>query len=140
MTTTDRVPVADGLFRWTDDDAALVGSRCAGCGAHYFPTSLSCRNPTCDDKSVAEVLLGRHGTVYSYTVQVYRPPALFRMEPFAPYAIGLVELAEGLRVMGKLTGCAPEEIRIGMPVALTVEALYTDEGGREVLTYAYAPV
>lgn len=83
--------------------------------------------------------MGRHGRLHSYTVQAYRPPALFRMEPFAPYAIGLVELPEGLRVMGMLTGCGLDEIRIDMPVQLTVEALYTDEAGRDVLTYKYAP-
>jgi uncharacterized OB-fold protein len=139
MATTDAAPVAEDLFRWTDDGAALVGSRCAGCGTHYFPQSLSCRNPDCDDKSVAAALLGRHGQLYSYTVQAYRPPPLFRMEPFAPYAIGLVDLPEGLRVLGMLTGCELDEIRIGMPVELVVEALYTDESGRDVLTYKYAP-
>ncbi len=139
MTTADAVPVADDLFRRTGEGAALVGSRCSGCDAHYFPTSLSCRNPACDDKDVTDVLLGGHGTLYSYTVQAYRPPALFRLDPFAPYAIGLVDLPEGLRVLGKLTGCALDEIHIGMPVALTVEKLYADDEGRDVLTYAYAP-
>lgn len=137
--TKNGVPVADDLFRSTGAGTALVGSRCSGCDAHYFPRSLSCRNPGCDDKQVTDVLLGEHGTLYSFTVQAYRPPALFRMDPFAPYAIGLVDLPEGLRVLGKLTGCALDEIRIGMPVALTVEMLYTDEEGRDVLTYAYAP-
>jgi uncharacterized OB-fold protein len=139
VATIERVPVVKGLFRWSDDAVDLVGSRCTACGAHYFPTSLSCRNPACDDKTVEEVLLGRHGRLHSYTVQAYRPPALFRMEPFVPYAIGLVELPEGLRVLGMLTGCGLDEIRIEMPVRLTVEALYTDEAGRDVLTYKYAP-
>lgn len=139
MPTIERVPVVEGLFQWSDDGVDLVASRCTGCGAHYFPKSLSCRNPACDDKTVEEVLMGRHGRLHSYTVQAYRPPALFRMEPFAPYAIGLVELPEGLRVMGMLTGCGLDDIRIEMPVQLTVEALYTDEAGRDVLTYKYAP-
>lgn len=139
MATVERVPVAEDLFRWSDDGATLVGSRCTGCGSHYFPKSLSCRNPACEDKHVEEVLMGRQGRLHSYTVQAYRPPALFPMEPFAPYAIGLVELPEGLRVMGMLTGCELDEIRIDMAVELTVEALYTDESGRDVLTYKYAP-
>jgi hypothetical protein len=138
--TVEQLPVAEDLFRWSAaDGAALVGSRCTGCGSHYFPRSLSCRNPACEDKSVEEVLLGRRGRLYSYTVQSYRPPALFGMEPFEPYAIGLVDLPEGLRVMGMLTGCELDEIRIEMPVELTVEPLYTDDSGREVLTYKYVP-
>ena len=85
-------------------------------------------------------MFGNRGTLYSYTVQAYRPPALFRMDDWAPYAIALVELPEGLRVMGMLTGCRHDEIRIGMDVELTVEPLYRDEEGREVLTYKYKPV
>lgn len=139
VNTVEQLPVAKDLFRWSDDGAALVGSQCTGCGSYYFPKSVSCRNPDCVDKTVGESLLGRRGRLYSYTVQSYRPPALFRMEPFEPYAIGLVELPEGLRVLGMLTGCELAEIRIGMSVELTVEKLYTDESGNEVVTYKYAP-
>ena len=137
--TIERLPVAEDLFRWSGRGAALVASLCTGCGSHYFPKSLSCRNPECAAKAVEEALIGRNGHLYSYTVQSYRPPALFRMEPFEPYAIGLVELPEGLRVMGMLTGFPLDDIRIGTPVELTVEPLYRDDAGREVLTYKYAP-
>jgi uncharacterized OB-fold protein len=139
VTALEQVPVAADLFRDSAEGPALVGTRCTDCGAHYFPKSLSCRNPDCDAKSVEETLLGRRGTLYSYTVQGYRPPALFGMEPWEPYALGLVELPEGLRVMGMLTGCPLEEIRIDMPVELTLETLYLDAEGREVLTYKYRP-
>jgi uncharacterized protein len=137
--TTEWTPVAEDLFRRGDDGPALVGSHCAGCGTHYFPRSMSCRNPACDDKAVSDVLLGRRGHLYSWTVQAYRPPALFSRESSAPYAIGLVELPDGLRVLGMLTGVEPGALRIGMAVELTVEALGTDGSGREVLTYAWTP-
>ncbi|MEU3458048.1 OB-fold domain-containing protein [Micromonospora sp. NPDC006766] len=141
MTTSQQVPVADELFEVSvDGAAALVGSRCTGCGTHYFPKSLSCRNPRCETKRVEEVLLGRHGTLYSYTVQGYRPPALFGMDPWTPYAIGLVQLPEGLRVLGMLTGCDLDEIRIGMPLRLLAEPLYRATDGREVLTYKFSPL
>lgn len=137
-TPTEPVPVAQDLFRVSTDGAALVGTRCTGCGTHYFPKSLSCRNPRCDVKVVEEVLLGRTGRLHSYTVQSYQPPALFRMSPWQPYAIGLVELPEGLRVLGMLTGCELDELRIDMPLRLVVEPLYRDDAGVEVLTYKYA--
>lgn len=139
MAPIDQLPVAQDLFRSGTSGPALVGTRCTGCGTHYFPKSLSCRNPACGVKAVEEVLLGRRGTLYSYTVQAYRPPALFRTDSWAPYAIGLVELPEGLRVMGMLTGCDLGAITIDMPLELVVEALYQDEDGRDVVTYKYAP-
>lgn len=140
MEINDQVPVAEGLFRLTNDGAALVGSQCTGCGMRYFPKSLSCRNPQCEAKSVEETLLSRCGHLYSYTVQAYRPPALFRMEPWEPYAIGLVELPEGLRVMGMLTDCDHNDIEIDMPLEVVVEPLYRDESGQDVLTYKFSPL
>lgn len=135
----ERVHVAEDLVRELPDGPVLVGTRCTGCGTHYFPKSISCRNPRCEDKAVEPAELGRTGRLYSYTVQAYRPPALFRMEPWAPYAIGLVELPEGLRVLGMLTGCEPADLRIDMPLELVVETLYRDGEGRDVATYKYAP-
>ncbi|MCW2616524.1 MAG: hypothetical protein JWN08_3518 [Frankiales bacterium] len=136
---TEQVPVAEDLFRVTADGAALVGTRCTGCGTHYFPKSLSCRNPRCEAKAVEQVDLGRSGRLYSYTVQAYRPPALFRTDSWAPYAIGLVELPEGLRVLAMLVGSELSDLRIEMPLELAVHVLYRDDQGRDVVTYAYAP-
>ena len=131
--------VADDLFAVAGDDVALIGSRCATCDSHYFPQSLGCRNPVCDATAVDRVLLGRRGRLHSYTVQHYQPPALFRMSPWAPYAIGLVELDEGLKVLAMLTGLDLDALEIGTPLLLVAERLYDDEAGRAVLTYKYAP-
>ena len=139
MQTTIQMPVAENLFQGKGASARLIGTRCMSCGTHYFPKSLSCRNPQCRDKKVEDALFGRYGTLYSFTLQKYRPPALFRMDDWAPYTIGLVELPEGIRVMGMLTGCRNDEVHIGMQLELTVETLYRDEEGREVLTYKYMP-
>ncbi len=139
MQTLASTPVAEGLFQAADDGPHLIGTRCASCGSHYFPKSLSCRNPQCRDKQVADVLLSRKGILYSYTVQTYQPPALFRIDDWKPYAIGMVELPEGLRVIGMLTGIANADIHIGMAVEMVLEPLYRDEQGQAVLTYKFKP-
>ena len=38
-----------------------------------------------------------------------------------PYAIVLVELDEGVRVMSNMVNCDPEQVHIGMPVRLVFE-------------------
>lgn len=131
--------VADDLLRLDENDLALLGSRCAGCLTHYFPRAVSCRNPQCDEKTVVDAALGRTGVLYSWTVQRYRPPALFRVDEWEPSAVGLVELPEGLRVIAMLTGAAPGEIPIGAALQLTTVHLFHDEDGRSVVTYAYQP-
>lgn len=130
--------VADGLFEIAADGARLLGSRCKGCEAIYFPRTLSCRDPACDVKAVQPTQLRATGTLISYTVQRYRPPALFRMDDWSPYAIGLIDLGKGLQVMAMLSGTL-DQIRIGMALKLVFEPLYTDAERGPVTTYKFAP-
>ena len=50
------------------------------------------------------------GTVYSFTVVRPRPPA-------EPYNVVLVDLVEGPRVMSRIEGIGPDDLKIGMHVA-----------------------
>ena len=134
------VAVVDGLFDVQGGAPALLGAKCTRCGTHYFPRRARCSNPACDGAVAEPVRLGRHGTLYSWSVQAYRPPPLFGMEPWTPYAIGLVDLPEGVRVLAMLTGAAPGEHRIGSAMELRLERLRVDADGRDVLTWTFAPV
>ena len=49
------------------------------------------------------------GTVYSTTVIRQRPPA-------TDYNVALIDLAEGVRMMARVEGVAPQAVRIGMRV------------------------
>ncbi len=53
------------------------------------------------------------GTVYALTVISQRPPAL-------PYSVVLVDLDEGARMMSRVDGIAPDQIRIGQRVKAKV--------------------
>lgn len=132
--------VADGLFAIDEGGPRLIGSKCISCDTLYFPQALSCRNPACRNKRLERAWLPKEGTLRSYTIQRYRPPALFRMDDWAPYAIGLVDLGDGVEVMGMLSGIAFDAIAIGMPVVLVAELLFTDVERGPVLTYKFAAV
>ena len=59
-----RVMVRDGLF--TDGDApALLGSRCAACGAHHFPRHDTC--PYCAAEGPLPAQLGGAGRLWAWT-------------------------------------------------------------------------
>lgn len=131
--------VAEGLFVVDNGTPRLIGSRCSGCGAVYFPRALSCRNPQCRTKLLERALLPNGGTLLSYTIQRYQPPPLFRMDNWAPYPIGLVDLRDGVHVMGMLTGMAHGDIRIGMALTMVIEPLFTDAVRGSVVTYKFTP-
>ncbi len=141
MTVAKRVPVAADLFVETPDGPRLLGSRCTTCGTPYFPKSPVCRNPKCTDSAMQEAAFGPRGTLWSYTVQHYPPPPPAKYdEPYVPYALGLVDLAEGLRVLARISTATPDDLKVGAQVELVLETLYSDQDGNDVITWKVRPV
>jgi len=136
-----QIPITEGLFTWSDGEPHLIGGRCKSCGSYFFPRNYVLHKPGCRYGEVEEVLLSRRGKLRSYTWHYYQPPAPFRStDPFVPYGIGLVELPEGIRVFGIMTGCELKDLRTGIDVELVIEKLYNDEEGNEYLTWKFRPV
>jgi len=126
-------PVADGLFTMNGGLPRLIGSRCAECGTVAFPKQASC--PRCTSLEVEERLLGRRGTLWSWTIQCFppkSPPYGGDPDAFEPYGVGYVELPGEVRVEARLTEADPRRLRIGMPMELTL--IQAPGGGT---TYAF---
>jgi hypothetical protein len=141
MTTTKRVPAVEGLFRETDDGPRLLGSRCGGCGTPYFPKDSVCHNPGCDAPAMADADFGPRGKVWSCAIQNYAPPApVIWDEPFQPYAVGLVDMPEGLRVLGRIATGDPEGLKVGGEVELVIEPLATGEDGKPIVSWQFKPL
>lgn len=79
--------------------------------------------------------------LYSYTIARNRPPGNYvGPDPFQPFAIGLVELPEGLRILAPLTDCDLENLQIGVRLELKVQKAYEDAEGNDVVGYWFRPV
>jgi uncharacterized OB-fold protein len=138
MLELDFVPVADGLIAGTAEEPRLIGSECRRCGTVTFPRQGSC--PRCTSQDVAERLLARQGTLWTWTIQCFppkSPPYAGDRESFEPYGVGYVELPGEVRVEALLTIDDPQELRIGMPMELT---LTPAPGSSGAMTYAFRPV
>ena len=141
MTTNKPVPIAEGLFTETTDGPRLLGSRCASCGPPYFPRSAVCHNPECRESRMEEASFGPRGTLWSCAIQNYPPPLPARYEePYTPYALGMVDMPEGLRVLGRISTDDPEGVQVGVEVELVLERLYLDENENEVVTWKFKPI
>ena len=138
---TKPVPAAENLFAETAEGPRLLGSKCSSCATPYFPRSPVCHNPDCTDSKVEDATFGPRGKLWSCAIQNYPPPPPARYnEPYSPYAIGLVDLPEGLRVLGRISTDHPEALQLGTDVELVLEELYRDENGTEVITWKFKPV
>ncbi|WP_406731515.1 bifunctional MaoC family dehydratase N-terminal/OB-fold nucleic acid binding domain-containing protein [Streptomyces sp. NBC_01794] len=90
----------------------LLIQRCEGCGTLRFPWLPGCG--ACGSPAWDTVDASGAGTVYSYVV-IHHPP-FPAFDP--PYAVGLIELVEGVRMVSNVVGAPHDEVRIGMPVQL----------------------
>jgi uncharacterized OB-fold protein len=139
---TTRVPAIDGWFTMTGD-AALVGTRCSGCGSYFFPPErVLCRNPACVSTQLEDVELSRHGKVWSFSVNHYAAPAPYvGKDPFEPYTVVAVELgAEQIVVLGQLAdGVDPSTLQIGDEVEVAIEPLFTDDESNEHVVWKWRP-
>ncbi|MEU7020711.1 bifunctional MaoC family dehydratase N-terminal/OB-fold nucleic acid binding domain-containing protein [Streptomyces sp. NPDC046203] len=90
----------------------LLIQRCVTCATLRFPWLPGCN--ACGSRAWDTVEASGEGTVYSYVVMHHPPFPAF--DP--PYAVVLVELAEGVRMISNVVGVPYDEVRIGMPVRL----------------------
>ncbi|MCL1593204.1 MAG: Zn-ribbon domain-containing OB-fold protein [Actinomycetia bacterium] len=115
-----------------DGSGNLLGSRCQSCGAHFFPIREACSG--CLSRDLDDVRFSTNGTLYTYSVVRQSTPAFE-----VPYVLGYVDLPEGVRIMGQITGCPIEDISIGMAVEMVLEPFGTDDDGNPLTGFRFRP-
>ena len=89
---------SDGTDR-TRPVPSLWGSRCTSCANVAFPAAVGCQR--CGSSEATPLELSRVGVVWAHTVQRFAPkspPYVPPAEGFEPFAVGYVELPDGVRV------------------------------------------
>jgi uncharacterized OB-fold protein len=89
--------------------------RCTECGYSYFPPRAFC--PKCSSRAVEIYKASGKGVLWSYVINM-RPRPDMGTEP---YAIAVVQLDEGPRMMTNIVNCpqTPEALQLDMKVAVT---------------------
>ncbi len=102
----------DTAFFWAGTAVGeLRIQRCAACGALRHPPGPMC--PACGHPADGGyVVAAGTGEVFSYVIH-HHPPVPGKK---LPMAVALVQLPEGVRMVGELPGVRPDRVRIGLPV------------------------
>jgi uncharacterized protein len=96
--------------------------RCGDCGRHVFIPRAFCPHCEGDDLEWVTPSGRRRTTVVECTVP--------RPEEGGAVNVALIDLAEGVRMMSRVDGIAPEAVRIGMAVTA---GLVEEEGNAVVV-------
>ena len=112
----------------------LLGGRCTKCGKLHLPP-----RPLCDDcysKDFEWTKIPTRGKLVTYTV-IHIAPAQF--QSMAPYAMGIVELSDGLKIPGMIRGVALEQIKIGMELTMGFETCVATQPWPQWPRYYFKP-
>ena len=105
----------DTQFFWDGlREHRLLIQRCTSCGTLRHPPRPMC--PACNELGWDTVEASGRGTVHSLVMPQH--PQF----PFLdyPYAVALVELEEGTRLVSNIVGAGPDEVDVGLPVQVEV--------------------
>lgn len=98
-------------------EGRLVVDRCRACASLSFPPYGVCRS--CRGRDLEQVDVPGPGVVYSYTVNHQR----WLPDLEVPFTLVWVDFPDhdGVRVVGRLRGCEPDDVHIGMAVDVGFE-------------------
>ncbi|KAA9108199.1 Zn-ribbon domain-containing OB-fold protein [Microbacterium rhizomatis] len=111
---------------WFDriDLGRLTVPRCRDCGSFFLYPRSSC--PRCGGRSIELVDAAGTATLLSFVVNQRGPEGF---EP--PYALAIVQLAEGPRMLAGIATTDPAELEIDVPL----RAVFEERGDRKVLYF-----
>ena len=109
----------------------MEASRCLSCNKIQFPERQIC--PECGSNENEIFKLSGKGKLSTFTIIRVAPEGF---EDQAPYAVGIVELEEGIRVMGQITDCEPEKLKIGDRLTAKFRRI-REEGKTGMIMYGF---
>ena len=104
-------------------DGKLVLQRCLTCDAFQFYPRALC--VVCAGETEWVDASGR-GTLYTFTVIRQNRSAAFA--GLSPYAVGIIELEEGVRMMSNIVDCDVDRLEVGMALEVVLLKAADDVG------------
>jgi uncharacterized OB-fold protein len=113
----------------------LMGGKCKKCGKVHLPPRPLCDN--CFSKDFEWVQLPTKGKLLTYTV-IHVAPSQF--QAMAPYAVGIIQLENGLKIPGMIKDAKMEQIKVGMPLTIEFEEPTSTQQWPQWPKYHFKPV
>lgn len=129
MTTSNETEIdtgvrgPDGTYTAYVEQGSFRIQLCSSCTKHVFFPRVIC--PHCGSVELGWVEPSGRGTIYAASLIMGKPGT------GTDYAIVLVDLEEGVRMMSRVEGCAQDQVCIGLPV----QAQIVERDGRKLVVF-----
>ena len=108
---------ADAVALWSAlEGGVLLVSVCGSCGKRWLPPLATC--PRCGSTDVGAEPAPATARLYSWSVIHLAVDPVFAAE--TPYVVGLVELADGARLYGRVVGVDHDDLRDGLELQVGI--------------------
>jgi len=125
------MPTPSRYWREIPQRYRLEAGKCQGCHYVSFPPRLVC--PRCGGREFVPTKLAERGKLITYTI-IRVPPEPF--EDQSPYAVGIAELDDGVRLTAQVVDCDFAALKVGMRVKTEFRKI-SEEGAAGVIYYGY---
>jgi len=125
------MPTPSRYWREIPQRYRLEAGKCRKCGTISFPPRLVC--PQCAAREFEPAKLADRGKILTYTIIRVAP---HQFEDQTPYAVGIVELDDGVKLTAQVVDCDFADLNIGMRVKIEFRKIY-EEGQAGVIYYGY---
>ena len=113
----------------------LMAGKCTKCGKTHLPPRPLCDQ--CFSQEFEWVEVSGKGKLLTYTIIHIAPP---QFQTMAPYAVGIIQLENGLKMPGMISGAAPEQLKIGMELTIDFGICSTTQPWPQWPRYCFKPL
>ncbi len=112
----------------------LMAGKCTQCGKIHLPPRTLCDK--CYSQEFTWTEIQGKGKLLTYSI-IHIAPQQF--QDLAPYAVGIIELENGLKLPGMITGVTQEQLHIGMPLTIDFGTCNTAQSWPQWPRYCFKP-
>jgi uncharacterized OB-fold protein len=112
----------------------LMAAQCLQCGKIHLPPRPLCDN--CFSQDFEWVNVSGKGKLLTYTVISVAPQ---QFQAITPYAVGIIQLENGLKIPGMIQGLTQAQLKIGMELTLDFGTCSTMQAWPQWNRYCFKP-
>jgi len=125
------MPTPSRYWREIPQRYRLEAGKCKRCGTIFFPPRVVCS--ACQFREFETIKLADRGKLITYTI-IRVPPHQFTDQ--APYAMGIVELDDGVKLTGQVVDCDFDQLKVGLRLKIEFRKI-SQEGEAGIIYYGY---